>query len=93
MNLKPIYTCLWFNNNAHAAVEFYCSIFKYSKILEDNALVIMLELNGVEFMSLKVGPKYTHSPAVSFVIECDTQDEINYYWESSGKDAHYNQCG
>lgn len=90
---NQIYPCLWFDGQAKAAADFYCSIFKNSKIIAQNPMVVRFELNGNQFMGLNGGPQYKFTPATSFVIECETQDEIDYYWEKLGKDGLYNQCG
>jgi predicted 3-demethylubiquinone-9 3-methyltransferase (glyoxalase superfamily) len=90
---KPIYTCLWFDGEAKAAAEFYCSIFKDSKILSENPMVVMFELNGTKFMGLNGGPKYKFTPATSFVIDCESQAEIDHYWEKLGDGGTYSQCG
>ncbi len=89
---KP-YPCLWFNNQAKPAAEFYCSIFKNSKIVSENAMVVIFELNGTKFMALNGGPHYKFSPANSYVITCDTQEEIDHYWEKLGNGGKYSQCG
>ncbi len=93
MKTKPIYPCLWFNNNAKKAADFYSNVFENSKIIQENPMVVIFELNGTKFMGLNGGPKYTHSPATSFVIECDTQKEIDHYWEQLGKNGRYDMCG
>jgi predicted 3-demethylubiquinone-9 3-methyltransferase (glyoxalase superfamily) len=90
---NQIYPCLWFDGQAQAAAKFYCSVFKSSKITADNQMVVTFELNGKKFMGLNGGPHYKFSPAVSFVIDCETQDEIDYYWEKLGQGGTYNQCG
>lgn len=90
---KQIYPCLWFNGQAKAAAEFYCSIFKNSKITVETPMVVNFELDGKKFMGLNGGPQYKFSPATSFVIDCDTQNEIDYYWEKLGTGGVYNQCG
>lgn len=90
---NQIYPCLWFDGQAQAAAKFYCSIFKNSKITADNQMVVTFELNGKKFMGLNGGPQYKFSPAVSFVVDCETQDEIDYYWEKLGQGGTYNQCG
>jgi predicted 3-demethylubiquinone-9 3-methyltransferase (glyoxalase superfamily) len=90
---KQMYPCLWFDGNAKAAADYYCSIFKNSKILSENQLVVQFELNGNKFMGLNGGPKYKFTPATSFVIECETQAEIDFYWEKLGKGGRYDQCG
>ncbi|MCF2493170.1 MULTISPECIES: VOC family protein [Dyadobacter] len=91
--IKPLYPCLWYNGNAKEAADYYCSIFKSSKITSENPMVVTFELNGFKFMGLNGGPHYQFSPATSFVVECDTQEEIDYYWEKLGEGGSYNQCG
>ena len=88
-----MYPCLWFDGQAKAAADYYCSIFKDSKIIAENAIVVTFELKGNKFMALNGGPKYKFSPATSFVIECETQDEIDYYWAKLGEGGRYDQCG
>lgn len=72
--------CLWFDGNARAAAETYCSIFPNSRILMDTPMVVHWELDGQLFMGLNGGPRFQFTEAVSFVIECDTQAEIDHYW-------------
>ncbi|MCE7064579.1 VOC family protein [Dyadobacter sp. CY326] len=91
--IKPLYPCLWYDGNAKEAAEYYCGIFKSSKITAENPMVVTFELNGFKFMGLNGGPHYKFSPATSFVVECDTQEEIDYYWERLGEGGSYNQCG
>jgi predicted 3-demethylubiquinone-9 3-methyltransferase (glyoxalase superfamily) len=90
---NKMYPCLWFDGQAKAAAEYYCSIFKNSKILEENPIVVNFELNGNKFMGLNGGPKYKFTPATSFVIECETQEEIDYHWSKLGDGGRYDQCG
>ena len=90
---KQIYTCLWFDGKAKEAADYYCSFFRNSKIISANQMVVNFELNNTRFMALNGGPQYKFSPATSQVIECDTQEEIDHYWEQLGKDGKYNQCG
>lgn len=90
---NQMYPCLWFDGQAKAAAEYYCSIFKNSRILSENPIVVNFELNGFKFMGLNGGPKYKFSPANSYVIECETQEEIDHYWEKLGAGGIYNQCG
>lgn len=89
----PIFPCLWFENNAKEAAQYYCSIFKDARILNENPFVVIYELNGTKFMNLNGGPEYKFSPANSYVITCDTQEEIDYYWEHLGKNGQYSKCG
>ncbi len=88
-----MYPCLWFDGKAKEAAEFYCSVFKNSKITAENPMVVRFELNGNPFMALNGGPQYQFTPATSFVIECQNQEEIDYYWEKLGKDGRYDKCG
>ena len=90
---NQMYPCLWFDGQAKAAAEYYCSIFKNSKITAENPIVVNCELNGFKLMGLNGGPKYKFSPANSYVIECETQEEIDHYWKKLGDGGIYNQCG
>jgi predicted 3-demethylubiquinone-9 3-methyltransferase (glyoxalase superfamily) len=90
---NQIYPCLWFYGQAKEAATYYCSIFKNSRIISENPMVVIWELNGQKFMGLNGGPMYKFSPATSFVIDCETQEEIDFYWEKLGNGGVYNQCG
>jgi len=90
---NPIYPCLWFDGKAKEAAEFYCSVFKNAKIISENPMVVIFEINGNKFMGLNGGPQYKFSPANSYVIECETQEEIDHFWDKLGEDGIYNQCG
>lgn len=93
MMTNSIYTCLWFDGNAKEAATFYCSVFSNSKIISENPIVIIFELNGKKFMGLNGGPKYKFNEAVSFVVDCDNQDEIDYYWEKLTEGGEESMCG
>ena len=84
---KSIYPCLWFDGKAQEAAEFYCSVFRHSKIVSSNPMVVIFELTGKKFMGLNAGPQFTFNEAVSFVIDCDTQEEIDHYWDSLTADG------
>ena len=91
---KQIYPCLWFNNQAQEAAKFYCSIFKNSKITADNQMVVTFELNGVHFMALNGGPQFKFNEAISLVVDCDTQEEIDNYWSKLTADGgSESNCG
>lgn len=91
---NPVYPCLWFDGNAKAAAEFYCSVFKNSSITQDTPLVVTFDLNGRKFMGLNGGPQFTFSEAVSFVVECDNQADIDYYWNKLTTDGgQESMCG
>ena len=90
---KQMYPCLWFDGQAKAAADYYCAIFKNSKIVSENPIVTIFELNDTKFMALNGGPKYKFSPANSYVLECESQEEIDHYWDRLGEGGIYNQCG
>ena len=91
---KQIFPCLWFDGQAKAAAEFYCSVFKDSKITSESPLVVTFELNGSKFMGLNGGPQFKFDEAVSFVVNCDTQAEIDYYWDKLTADGgQESMCG
>ena len=90
---NQIFPCLWFDGQAKAAAEFYCSVFKNSKVLTDSPMVVTFELNGSKFMGLNGGPQFKFDEAVSFVVNCDTQDEIDYYWNKLTKGGQESMCG
>ena len=102
---------LWFDNQAEEAVIFYISIFKNSRIVsvthygEEGAdasgrpkgtvMTVAFQLDGQEFVALNGGPHFKFTEAISFVVDCDSQDEVDYYWEnlSEGGDEKAQQCG
>lgn len=96
---------LWFDRNAEEAVDFYLSIFKNSRISkimrygeagpgpEGTVMTISFELDGQEFTAINGGPHFTFSPAISFVVHCETQEEVDYYWEKLSAGGHQDQCG
>jgi predicted 3-demethylubiquinone-9 3-methyltransferase (glyoxalase superfamily) len=90
---NQVYPCLWFENQAKAAADFYCSVFKNSKITSENSMVVTYELNGNKFMALNAGPEFKFNEAVSFVVDCETQEEIDYYWKKLTSGGNEGQCG
>jgi two-component system sensor histidine kinase QseC len=102
---QKITACLWFDKNAEDAVKFYKTIFKNSKIIsvsyytenspmpEGTVLTIRFSILGQEFLALNAGPQFKFTEAVSFVINCDTQKEIDYYWEKLSKGGEKSVCG
>lgn len=98
--MQQITPFLWFNDKAEEAMDFYLSIFKDSKRISvmpgpgGKASGVSFELNGQRFIGLNGGPKFTFSEAVSFMVECDTQEEVDYLWDalSSGGGEQRN-CG
>ena len=90
---KKISPCLWFDGKAEEAAKFYVSIFKNAKITDTmytgdagpgpkgSVLTVTFEIDGQQFVGLNGGPQYSFTPAVSFFIPCDTQEEVDHYWE------------
>lgn len=102
--MQKITPFLWFDGQAEEAMNFYVSIFKNSKVLsvnrygkgapmpEGTVLTANFELNGLRFVALNGGPVYKFSPATSFVVDCEDQAEVDYYWEKLGEGGTYNRC-
>lgn len=91
---NPICVCLWFDGQATAAAQFYCTVFKDSQITNTNPMVVTFELNGNKFMGLNGGPHFKFNEAVSLVVNCETQEEIDYYWEQlTANGGQESRCG
>lgn len=75
-----IYPCLWFDGNAKTAAEFYCSLFKNSKVTTDTPMVVNFELNGKKIMGLNGGPMYKINPSISFFVTCKSLAETDELW-------------
>jgi predicted 3-demethylubiquinone-9 3-methyltransferase (glyoxalase superfamily) len=98
---------LWFDGQAEEAAKFYVSVFKNSKVKQvthytgeelaerkGQVMTVSFELDGQEFTALNGGPQFKFTEAVSFVINCDTQEEIDYYWKTLTADGGEEvQCG
>ncbi len=93
---------LWFDGQAEAAANFYVSIFKNAKILSVDDIsagpakgnkIITFELEGLQFTAFDAGPHFQFTLAVSFEIACDSQAEIDYFWEKLGQGGETQQCG
>lgn len=105
--MSKISTCLWFDNEAEEAAKFYTSVFKNSKILNTvkytadspshkpigSVLTVSFELDGREFMGLNGGPDFKFNEAISLVIKCANQEEIDYYWEKLSAVPEAEVCG
>ena len=109
--MQKITPFLWFDNQAEAAANFYVSIFKNSKIKgvtrydgqsaqasgqpAGTVMTVSFQLEGQEFVALNGGPHFKFSEAVSFVVNCKTQQEVDFYWEklSAGGDEKAQMCG
>ena len=105
--MQSITPFLWFDDQGEQAANFYVSVFKNSKIKEKmyytgeepvgkkgSVMTVGFELNGQEFVALNGGPPFKFTEAVSFVIYCETQEEIDYYWGKLTADGGEEvQCG
>ncbi len=102
--MQKITPFLWFDGQAEEAMNFYVSIFKNSKILsvnrypkgapapEGSVMTASFELNGLKFVALNGGPMFKFSPATSFVVDCENQQEVDYYWDKLGEGGKPNRC-
>lgn len=92
--VNQLYPCLWFDGKAKEAAEFYCTVFKNSKITVDTPMVVNFEINGQKFMGLNGGPMFNFTEAVSFVIDCADQQEVDYYWNTlTANGGQESMCG
>ena len=96
--MQKITPFLWFNDNAEEAVNFYCSIFKNAQIISTvpgpggKVLTVDFELDGQRFAAINGGPMFTFTEAVSFVVSCDSQEEIDMYWDKLTEDGQESMC-
>jgi len=91
--MQKITPFLWFDNRAEEAAKFYCSIFKNSKITSGNPMTVTFELEGQKFIALNGGPQFKFTEAISFFVDCKTQEEVDYYWEKLLDGGKESQCG
>ncbi|MBF0292404.1 MAG: VOC family protein [Nitrospinae bacterium] len=107
--MQKIVPCLWFKGNAEEAVNFYASIFKDSKVVsmsrygesgskvskmpKGSVMTISFQLNGQEFLAMNSEPDFPFTPAISFMVHCQTQAEVDYYWDKLADGGEYQQCG
>jgi predicted 3-demethylubiquinone-9 3-methyltransferase (glyoxalase superfamily) len=102
---QKITPSLWFDTEAEEAADFYTSVFKDSRIVTKThytegapreagmVMTVEWELNGQRFVGINGGPQFTFDEAVSFQINCDDQDEVDYYWEKLSEGGSEGQCG
>ena len=103
--MQRVSTCLWFDDQAEAAVAFYTSLFPNSRVIHTTfylegaphpagtVLTIRFTLDGTEYLALNGGPHFTFSPAISLVAYCNTQDEVDTLWRRLGEGGEESQCG
>ncbi|HWG01889.1 MAG TPA: VOC family protein [Trebonia sp.] len=105
MTSKPFTTCLWFENQGEEAARWYAGVFKNSGIGRihrytaagpgpgGSVATVEFELNGQRFLALNGGPEYKFTPAVSVVVECADQAEVDYYWDRLTDGGQEVACG
>jgi predicted 3-demethylubiquinone-9 3-methyltransferase (glyoxalase superfamily) len=103
--VQKITPCLWFDTQAEEAAQFYTAVFPSSSILEvtlygaagprpeGSVMTVSFELDGQEFVALNGGPDRTFGEAVSFQVFCESQDEIDHYWEKLSEGGEEGPCG
>jgi predicted 3-demethylubiquinone-9 3-methyltransferase (glyoxalase superfamily) len=103
--MQKITPCLWFDTEGEEAANFYTSIFKNSQILEvsrygeggpqpaGTVMTVLFELDGQRFTALNGGPQFTFNEAVSLQVGCETQDEIDYFWNGLSEGGEEGPCG
>jgi len=105
--MQKITPCLWFDTEGEEAASFYTSVFPNSRIVEvtrygsagpraeGTVMTVTFELDGQRFIALNGGPEFTFNEAISLEVQCETQEEIDYYWDklSAGGDPKAQQCG
>jgi predicted 3-demethylubiquinone-9 3-methyltransferase (glyoxalase superfamily) len=103
--MQKITPFLWFDGRAEEAANFYVSIFKNSKLGTVNrygdhgpgptgaVMIATFQLDGQEFIALNGGPQFQFTPAISFVVNCETQEEVDHFWEKLSEGGKTLQCG
>ena len=103
--MQKITTCLWFDDKAEEAANFYVSIFPNSKVVgvarygdagpgpAGSIMTVAFELDGRQFVALNGGPLFPFTEAISLMVNCETQKEIDHYWERLGAGGKIQQCG
>ena len=91
--MQKVTPFLWFDGKAEEAARFYTSIFRDSAIESMSPMSATFRLNGLEFIALNGGPQYKFTEAISFFVRCETQDEIDYYWERLSAGGEKGRCG
>ena len=84
---------LWFEGNMQEAVTFYMSVFEDARLVAMNAAMATFELLGQRFLALNAHPHHKFNEAISFFIDCDTQAEVDYYWDKLAEGGGQQQCG
>jgi predicted 3-demethylubiquinone-9 3-methyltransferase (glyoxalase superfamily) len=93
MKLQKVTPFLWFEKGADEAGKYYASIFKNTRVVASNPMVVTLDLEGMTVLILNGGPTYKLNEAFSLSISCDTQEEIDYFWEKLSAGGSEGRCG
>lgn len=103
--MQKITTFLWFDNQAEEAANFYTSLFKNSRIVSISrwgeggpmpkglAMLVTFELDGQEYMALNAGPQFKFTEAISLYVKCETQQEVDHFWEKLSEGGQKSRCG
>jgi predicted 3-demethylubiquinone-9 3-methyltransferase (glyoxalase superfamily) len=103
--MQRIVPFLWFNDRAEEAMNFYVSLFRNSRVVsvsrygdagpgpKGSVMVATFQLEGQDFHALNGGPQFTFSPAVSLLVNCETQEEVDHLWEKLSEGGETNPCG
>jgi predicted 3-demethylubiquinone-9 3-methyltransferase (glyoxalase superfamily) len=103
--MQKMSSCLWFDGQAEEAAEFYVSVFDDARIVNTalypeggpgapgSVMTVQFTINGEEFMALNGGPQYAFTPAISLVVSCDTQEEIDDLWQKLSQGGQEVACG
>src|SRR6266566_1460165 len=103
--MQKITPFLWFDDQAEEAMNFYVSIFKNSKVVsitrygdagpgpKGTVMTAAFQLDGEDFVALNGGPQFSFTPAISFVVNCETQQEVDEFWNKLSAGGKTNQCG
>lgn len=103
--MNKITPSLWFDNNVEEAIEFYSTIFEDSEVLsvqrigegapdaEGGVVVASFRLNGQDFIAINGGPEFAFTEAISFTIDCTSQEEVDFFWKKLTAGGEPSQCG
>lgn len=103
--MSMVSTCIWFNGMAEEAAEFYCSVIPNSRVIDKkyyleggpgevgSVVTVQFSLDGTEYLALNGGPRFPLTHAVSIMVYCDTQEEVDRYWDTLSEGGEESQCG
>lgn len=91
--MQKVTPFLWFDHQAEEAAKFYCSIFKNANIICVSPMIVTFEVEGQKIMALNGGPQFTFTEAISFFVNCETQEEVDYFWNKLTEGGKASRCG